>query len=132
VSTRRIATVGILVAPILFAVWYTIAANYEYGALAGTYVFRAADESCELHLRPDQTFTQEIRRSGQTQRAEGQWHRYGEAHVSFSREFIPLQKQELNGSGEAHGQFEKTLGLFPKLVLAPLPDGPTLQKKWFR
>jgi hypothetical protein len=46
-----------------------------------------------------------------------------------SKEFLKLSGQEFNALGEAHGQFEKSLGLVPYLTLALLPDGPTLRKK---
>ena len=54
---------------------------------------------------------------------------YGESHVSFSREFLTISGQEVNAEGEAHGEFSKTLGLLPCLILAPLPDGPRFRKK---
>ncbi|WP_213804817.1 hypothetical protein [Granulicella sp. dw_53] len=115
-----------------FVGWYSIAANYDYGALSGTYTINRNGEQCTLHLRPDQTFTEELKREGVAQqKAEGRWRRYGQAHVSFSGEFLKVSGQELNASGEAHGQFDKALGLFLSLTLAPLPDGPTFRKKLF-
>ena len=117
---------------VLFGLWYGIAANYGYGALAGTYFYRGGSETCTLHLRADRTFVEELDRSGHIEKSEGQWDRYGEAHVSFSRDFLKLGDEELDASGQAHGQFDKALGLFPRLVLAPLPDGPIFRKKWSR
>jgi hypothetical protein len=131
---RRIFTrlaLGILFSISLFWVWYAIAANYDYGALAGTYVFQGRGETCILYLRPDRTFVQELDRSGEIQRSRGQWHRYGESHVSFSNAFLKLTGEEMNADGQAHGQFDKTLGIFPNLVLAPLPGGPQFHKKLF-
>jgi len=89
-------------------------------------------EKCTLHLRANQTFSEELNRGGVVQKAEGQWRRYGEAHVSFLSEFLSVSGQKLDAAGEADGQFDKKLGLFPYLTLAPLPDGPTFHKKWFR
>ena len=126
------AIVGVLTVIVLLCGWYVVAANYDYEALAGTYVLTRNGEKCILKLRSDQTFSEEIDRSGNLQIVRGQWRRYGESHVSFSSEFLKLAGQELNESGEAHGQFDKTLGIFPFLVLAPLPDGPTLRKHLFR
>ena len=117
---------------VLFTGWYAVAANYDYPALAGVYVLDQNAEHCVLDLHSDRTFTEELVRSGNTQRATGTWHRYGESHVSFSREFLTVAGQELNASGEPHGEFEKRLGLFPILTLAPLPDGPKLHKQFFR
>jgi hypothetical protein len=130
---RLVSVGGVLVAVVGAAVgWYSVAANYDYGALSGTYTLSQNGEKCTLHLRPDQTFTEELNRGGVEQEAQGRWRRYGQAHVSFSGEFLKLSGQELNASGEAHGQFDKELGLFSSLTLAPLPDGPTFRKKLFR
>ena len=130
---RSITNLGI---PILFivvlSVWYYVAADYDYGALAGTYGLRRHEEICTLVLRKDQTFTQELYRSGHPQEVQGTLWRYGEAHVSFSNEFVVLAGEEPNACGEAHGEFQKTLGIVPFLVLAPLPDGPTFHKVLFR
>ena len=130
---KLVLVVGVLVLVAgAFVGWYSIAANYDYGALSGAYTLSQNGEKCTLYLRPDQTFTQELNRGGVAQEAQGRWRRYGQAHVSFSGEFLKVAGQELNASGESHGQFDKTLGLFPSLTLAPLPDGPTFHKKLFR
>jgi hypothetical protein len=112
--------------------WYVVAADYDYPALSGTYIFDGAGEYCSLSLRPDGTFTEELTQHGRRQSANGTWHRYGLGHVSFSNDFVTLPGQKLNGNGQSHGQFSKTLGFFPTLTLAPLPDGPTFHKKLFR
>jgi hypothetical protein len=117
---------------VLFIGWYAIAANYDYGALAGMYVLDHNGEKCVLDLHSDRSFTEELVRSGDTQRAAGTWYRYGQSHVSFSHEFMSVSGQKLNASGEAHGEFEKRLGLFPVLTLAPLPDGPQFRKRLLR
>ena len=132
--SMKLAPVGgtLLAAIILGVAWYSVAANYDYRALAGTYVFNQGGEKCTLRLRPDQTFSEELNRRGVEQEAQGRWRRYGEAHVSFSSEFLKVSGQELNAAGESHGQFDKRFGLMRTLTLAPLPDGPTFRKKWFR
>lgn len=84
-----------------------------------------------LNLRADHTFAEEFKNSGDVQRATGTWHRYGQAHVSFSRKFLKVSGQELNASGEAHGEFAKSLGLFPVLTLAPLPNGLEFRRRVF-
>jgi hypothetical protein len=121
---------GILLVFVLFWLWYSVAANYDYGALSGTYTFNRDSEKCILYLRPNQTFSEELNRGGVTQKAQGRWRRFGEAHMSFSNEFIKVSGQELDYAGEVYGQFDKTLGLFPSLTL--VPGGPTFHKKWFR
>ncbi len=114
-----------------FCVWYSIAGNYGYAALAGTYTFRDKAETCTLYLRADRTFEQELVHSGETQKSEGNWYRYGESHVSFSNKFLKLSGEEVNAEGEAHGEFEKVIGIFPTLVLAPIPNGPKFHKRLF-
>ncbi len=123
---------GILLSIVLFCAWWYVASNYDYGALAGTYAFQGNGETCTLYLRPDRTFVQELSRSGEIQKSQGQWRRYGESHVSFSNEFLRVSGEEMDAAGQAHGEFEKQIGIFPTLVLAPLPDGPTFHKKLFR
>lgn len=123
---------GILLSIIVFWVWYSVASNYDYGTLAGIYVFEGNGEKCTLYLHPDRTFVQELIRSGEIQKSQGHWHRYGQAHVSFSNEFLRLSGEEMNASDEGHGQFDKTAGIFPTLTLAPLPNGPQFHKKLFR
>jgi hypothetical protein len=125
------AAFGILLSIILFWVWYSVAANYDYGALAGTYVFDGNGEKCILYLRPDRTFVQELSRSGEIQNSQGHWHRSGEAGVSFSSEFLKVSGEGMDAGGQAFGEFDKTLGIFPTLVLAPLPNGPQFRKKLF-
>jgi hypothetical protein len=122
---------GILLSIVLFCAWWYVYANNSYGALAGTYVFDGNGEKCTLYLNPDRTFAQELSRSGKILRSQGHWHRYGQAHVSFSNEFLKLSGEEMNAAGEAHGQFDKTIGIFPTLVLAPIPNGPKFHRKLF-
>jgi hypothetical protein len=131
---NRIARVGggLLLVIVLFCLWYSVAANYDYDALAGTYVFNHDGEVCTLYLRPDHTFEQQLNRSGNIGKSEGQWFRYGESHVSFSKDFLKISGEELSAAGEAHGQFEKSMFLLTSLTLAPIPNGPTFKKKFFR
>jgi hypothetical protein len=131
VRTRALTAGGVLLLIVALCVWYSIAANYDYGALSGTYTFRGNAEICTLRLHADRTFEQELSHSGEIQKSQGQWHRYGESHVSFSSEFMKLSGEELNAEGEAHGEFDKVIGIFPTLVLAPVPNGPKLRKRSF-
>jgi hypothetical protein len=128
---RALTAGGVLLLILVLCAWYSVAANYDYGALSGTYTFRGNGEICTLRLRADRTFEQELARSGEIQRSQGHWHRYGESHVSFSTEFMKLSGEEMNAEGEAHGEFEKVIGIFPTLVLAPIPSGPCSAKDSF-
>ena len=123
--------ISFLLAVGLFLGWYYIASNYDYNALAGTYVLESKEESSILILNADHTFEQLVKSSGRAMQAKGTWQRYGEAHVSFSSEFVKPKGEEVNHSGEAHGEFRKTLGLWPTLILAPLEDGPKYRRKVF-
>ncbi len=111
--------------------WYVVAADYDYPALSGTYVFSGGGEECTLNLRSDGTFTEDLTQQGQRRSTKGTWHRYGLGHVSFSNDFVTLPGQKLNGNGQSHGQFGKTLGFFPTLTLAPIPGGPVLRRRLF-
>jgi hypothetical protein len=116
---------------VAFGAWFFVASNYDYNALAGTYQFRHDDEKCTLYLYSDRTFLEELSDHNVVKQAHGHWHRYGEAHVSFSSEFITVSGQQLNAAKEAHGQFDKRYGIFTSLTLAPVPDGPAFRKKFF-
>ena len=124
-------TIGIVTGLALLMAWYAVAADYDYGALAGTYVLSENGVQCTLRLAPDHTFTEETGDSTNHRIVQGQWRRYGESHVSFSSQFIKISGEELNAAGEAHGQFEKILGIWPVLILAPLPDGPRFRRHLF-
>jgi hypothetical protein len=128
---RRLISIAAVLLVGLFLSWYYAAANYDYDALAGVYILDRNGERCVLSLRSNHTFTEELTSAGTLQKAEGTWHRYGESHVSFSMEFLRVSGEELNASGESHGEFEKRLGLFTVLTLAPLPNGPEFHKRIF-
>jgi len=129
VTRAKLAISIIIILAAAFWIWFNVAANYDYSALSGTYVLQNRAERCTLRLRADQTFAQEINRSGKIEKSVGTWHRYGESHVSFSSEFLQLSGEELNAAGEAHGDFGKKFGIFPMLNLAPLPGGPVFYRK---
>ena len=125
-------TCVVLLFLVLFCLWWSVASNYDYGGLAGTYVFHGKGETCSLHLYADRTFDQELRRGSEIRRAHGHWHRFGESGVSFPNEFSRLSGEELNGSGEAYGWFQRALGLFPALEVAPSPGGLRFHRSLFR
>jgi hypothetical protein len=79
-----------LASMVLLGFGYAVAANYGVGALAGIYVLHRDAERCTLHLWSDRTFTEELVRSGNVQKAQATWYRYGESHVSFSPEFLTI------------------------------------------
>jgi hypothetical protein len=112
-------TLGCFFPLLLFWIWYCIAANYDYSALAGTYQFKGPAEHCVLFLRADGTFQQSLQRSGQALRSSGRWQRFGAAGVEFSKEFLTLNGQRLGPQGEVYAAFEKSLGLFVSLRLEP-------------
>lgn len=129
-KSGRVAAL-LLVFIVAFCVWYSLASNYDYDDLAGSYVRVGGGETCKLFLRRDHTFKEELDHSGSSQIAEGTWRRYGQAHVSFSKTFLKVNGEELNASGEAHGEFEKPFGVLPSLTLAPIPGGPIFRKSIF-
>lgn len=141
---RTIYTVGsIFLALALFCLWYSVAANYDYDALAGTYTFNGDGESSTLILKPDRTFQQELRTNRGVDRATGTWRRIGEGGVNFSLGFLRISgakeyreefPDHLDGTpedDEYYGHFEKVLGIYPILKLNANPPGPTLHKRLF-
>jgi hypothetical protein len=114
-------------------IWYIVAANYGYGAVSGTYVLRCREGTAALVLRPDRSFQEDLNCGGKSERALGRWHRFGEAGIVFSREFLKLPGQKISSDGEAYGRVEKTFfGLLPVIKLDPIPGGPNLKRRLFR
>ena len=136
--------VSILIALTLCVVWWVIASNYDYGALAGTYKFQENGTSSTLILRPDKSFHEEISSAGKIQTADGKWRRIGEGGVCFSIEFLRVpgartaieefpdsDKSDINANN-FYGRFEKIMGVYPELKLNANPPGPIFYKQLFR
>jgi hypothetical protein len=142
--SRSAKSAGVVFAAVLlFVGWYSVAANYDYGALAGTYSYNGNGVSSTLLLRKDRSFHQEVMERGRREVADGSWRRIGEGGVNFSKEFLRLPGAERfieefgEGDGteadsEFYGHFEKIAGVYPILKLNANPPGPTLYKKPFR
>jgi hypothetical protein len=125
-----------------FCIWFYIAADYDYGALAGTYVYHDHDVRCVLRLRSDGSFHQELTASSGTQTAGGRWRRIGEGGVAFSLGFLRLPHAQTfverfhtrygNPDDDAYyGHFEKILTLYPKLIIDGDGDDPVLYRRLF-
>ena len=123
---------GFIVAMFIIWEWYSVAADYDYDALSGTYTFSASGETSTLILRKDRTFQQELTHAGKVDHAEGRWHRSGEGGIEFTKEFLKVSGQEVTPDGEADGEVKKRfLGLFPSIRFNPRPGGPRFYKKAF-
>lgn len=110
---------GAVVVVIAFALaWFVIASDYGDGVTSGTYHLAQNGETSILILNPNHTFQQELNRLGKVQHASGNWHRSGEAGVSFSKEFLEISGQEFGADGVAYGHIEKKLGLLVSLRLS--------------
>lgn len=132
-TTLGRVALGILLSIILFWVWYSVAADYGYQAVSGTYILQRGDETSTLVLRPDHSFQQELSRPGQVERAQGSWRRIGEGGIVFSKEFLKVTGQEVRPDGQADGEVRKRcLGLLLSINLDPGPNGPTFHKKLLR
>jgi len=128
----RVAS-GILLSIILFWVWYSVAADYGYSAVSGTYTLQRNGETSTLLLRPDRSFQQEVSHGENVERAQGSWRRVGQGGVVFSKEFLKTAGQEVRPDGEVDGEVEKRcLGLFVSIAFNPDRGGPTFHKKLFR
>jgi hypothetical protein len=122
---------GVIAFFALFCFWYSIAANYDYSALAGNYTFHGDGESSTLLLGSDGTFRQELHRKNSTESASGTWHRVGESGASFSQEFLRISGAKMYRE-EFPDHLDKVLGLYPTLTLNAYPPGPTLHKQLLR
>jgi hypothetical protein len=133
VPTSARITGWIAFSAIVFWVWYTVAADYGYRAVSGTYVLRRDGETSTLVLRQDRSFQQELTQDGKRTRAQGTWRRFGEGNIAFSKEFLKASVQETGSDEEVYGRVEKKfLGLIPSIVFDPDSGGPTFHKKLFR
>jgi hypothetical protein len=102
----------------LFCAWYTVAANYDYGAVSGTYVFQRGDESSTLILRKDRTFSQQRTSNGKVEQAQGTWRRLGEGGVNFSKEFLTVGGVQPESDGSTYGEVQKSfMNLIPSIYL---------------
>lgn len=110
---------GLLLLIVTFWVWYCVAADYSYGAVSGTYIFRLNGETSTLILGNDRSFQQELSRDGKVERTQGSWRRLGEGGVVFSKEFLKVSGQEVRPDGQADGEVKKRLGLFLSIHLKP-------------
>jgi hypothetical protein len=127
---RFLKAVGIVCLPcVLFTVWYSIASNYGYRAVSGTHTYKRRVESATLVLNKDQSFREELTRSGKTQHTAGTWHLFGQSGIEFSRQFQALSGEGLGPQGEFYGQVVKRFGLLTSIILDPQPAGPTFHKK---
>lgn len=89
-SKMKLVGDAVLLAVVVGVVWYSIAANYDYGAVSGTYSLRNDRDESTLVLRKDRSFQQELKHDERVERAQGTWRRVGEGGVVFSKEFLKL------------------------------------------
>jgi hypothetical protein len=117
----------------VFSVWYWFAADYSYGALAGTYVYRSGDLKSTLILKEDRSFAQEVVTVGKVQHAQGTWRRLGEGGVVFSKEILPPGDFRSRSDGSTDGDVQKSfLELIPSIVLASDKEpGPRFHRQYF-
>jgi len=109
-----------------------IAADYSYGAVAGTYAYRSNGEESTLILKKDRTFLEEVTREGKVESAQGTWRCVGAGGVVFSREFLAVKGQQVRSDGQADGEVEKSfLELIPSIVFEPQFHGPRFHRRWF-
>jgi len=127
------ALIYILSAISLFFVWYAIAADYDYGMVAGTYEFSGHGESSTLVLNKDRSFLQKRIHDGKVDYAKGTWHRSGEGGVDFSEDFLEVGGASHASDGQTYGEVIKHfLILVPSIVLGNDWDsGPRFNRAFF-
>lgn len=97
--------------------WFIVASDYGDAVTSGTYSLAQQDERSTLVLRPDHTFTQEVRTPAQVRQAIGTRHRFGEGGVGFSKEFLALPGEEPALDGTSYADIEKRFGILVRLRL---------------
>jgi hypothetical protein len=118
----------------VFSIWYWVAADYSYSAVAGTYTFQSNGETSTLILKKDQSFQQVLTRQGKVERVQGTWRRIGEGGVNFSKEFLPVGNVQVSPDGSTYGVVQKHFfGLIPSIVLGENRNhGPIFHIQLFR
>ena len=71
--------------------------------------------TCELVLKPDHTFVQELESAGSAAHAQGTWRRVGEGGISFSSAFLAVPGAMIEPDGTTFADMHKALGLFVTL-----------------
>ena len=134
-AVKRFSRAGLLllIAILLFWLWYWRAADYTSNALAGTYTYAGNGETSTLVLKRDQTFQQQLNRDGASEHAQGSWRRYGESGVAFSKEFLPVSTVKAEPDGYTRGEVRRVfLELVPVIVLGPdRVNGPRFHGSFF-
>ncbi len=101
---------AILFSLFLFFIWYYEADSVTEHA-AGTYSYGGRGQRVTLVLSSDQHFREFVSGGGSTTQADGTWHTFGMARISFSKEFIPLSGQEICYGNESCGSLESWFGI---------------------
>jgi hypothetical protein len=115
-TSRVVRTSVVLTAfVIVLCVWGIAAFNYGDEVAVGTYYFAQASVACELVLKPDHTFVQELTYGGSAARAQGTWRRVGEGGISFSNAFLEIPGTMIEPDGTTVADMHKALGLFVTL-----------------
>jgi hypothetical protein len=132
-TVKAIARVSgvLMLALITFVAWYSIASNYDYDVLSGTYSLRLNGETATLILKKDRSFQQHLIHEGKMEHAQASWRRVGEGGIVFSKELIEVSGQEARPDGQVDAEVRKTLGLFPAIYFDPDPGGPVFRKRYF-
>jgi len=115
--TPRVARTSIVLAAfvIVLCVWGSAAFNYGDDVAVGKYHFAQAGVTCELVLKPDHTFAQELESAGSPARAQGTWRRVGEGGISFSSAFLKVPGVMIEPDGTTFADMHKLLELFVTL-----------------
>lgn len=113
-----LSVVGVaIICWLCFGLWYSVASDYGDGVVSGAYYLAQNGETSTLILKPDHSFQQVLKRSGNVQQAEGTWrHVTSSGGLAFSKEFLVVTGQELGANGLAYGHLNKLLGLFPGTI----------------
>ncbi len=109
--------VVLIVSIIALCCWWVVASDYGDAVAVGTYRFSQGGMLCELVLKPDHTFVQEMNSAASVARAVGTWRRVGQGGVSFSSTLLPIPGEEVEPDGTSFADMHKTLGFLVTLQM---------------
>lgn len=133
-SGRRVlgASGGVLLLLALCWVLYSAMADYSYRAVSGIYKAEGGGSISTLRLNSDRTFEQDTLRGNERLHTQGTWERFGEARISFSKEFLRVNGESARPDGQVDGEVVKRFGFFFTIPIESSWGGRVFYKRPFQ
>jgi hypothetical protein len=124
------SAVIVLLSVVILLAWYSVASDYSYGSMAGTYVSKVNGAKSALFLNQNGTFQQQLYLAGKVKHAQGTWRRIGEGGIVFSKDILTVAAQETEQANEVYGQVRKRYGLLFLIVTNQGSNSAEFEKQW--